>query len=74
MTFFSPHDLLLLSSLDWYRLGTNSAEHVGSNKSLSTPISHTATSDEAPSSPSDVLTLEQIRDIVAPTRGFFEGL
>ncbi|KAF8481624.1 hypothetical protein DFH94DRAFT_825446 [Russula ochroleuca] len=28
MTFFSPHDLLLLSSLDWYRLGTNSAEHL----------------------------------------------
>jgi len=27
-------------------------------------------SDEAPSSPSDVLSLEQIRDIVATTQGF----
>jgi hypothetical protein len=72
MTFFSSHGSQLLSSLNWYHLSTNSAEHVGSNTSLSTPINHAATSDSAhSSSPSDVLSLEQIRDIVAPTRGFF---
>jgi hypothetical protein len=57
MTFLSPHGPLLLSSSEW----TISANHA-----LSSP-----TSDEASSSPSDVLSLEQIRDIVAPTRGFF---
>jgi hypothetical protein len=33
--------------------------------------SSSPTSGGAPSSPSDVITLEQIRDIVATTRGFF---
>ena len=57
MTFLSPHGPLLLSSSKW-----------------SLPTSHASsspTSDEAPSSPSDVLSLEQIRDSVAPTGGFF---
>jgi hypothetical protein len=57
MTFLSPHGLLLLSSSKW---------SIPTNHASSSP-----TSDEAPSSPSDVLSLEQIRDIVAPTRGFF---
>jgi hypothetical protein len=57
MTFLSPHGPLLLSSSEWT---------ISANQALSSP-----TSDEAPSSPSDVLSLEQIRDIVAPTRGFF---
>ncbi|KAI0003694.1 hypothetical protein BJV74DRAFT_876058 [Russula compacta] len=44
--------------------------------SPSTPSTPTAPAEATPSSPSappvsDVLTLEQIRDIVAPTRGFF---
>jgi hypothetical protein len=52
--FLSPHGLLLRSS-KW----SIPANHVSS-----------PTSDEAPSSLSDVLSLEQIRDIVAPTRGF----
>jgi len=72
-TFVSPHSPPLLSSLDWYGVYTNSTERVGPNKSLSTTTNHSSspTSEEAPSSPSDVLSLEQIRDIVAPTRGFF---
>jgi hypothetical protein len=57
MTFLSPHGLLLLSSSKW---------SITTNHAASLP-----TSDEAPFSPSDVLSLEQIRDIVAPTRGFF---
>jgi hypothetical protein len=39
---------------------------IPANHSLSSP-----TSDEAPSSLPDVLSVEQTRDIVAPTRGFF---
>jgi hypothetical protein len=57
MTFLSPHGPLLLNSSEWT---------IFTNRALSSP-----TSDEAPSSPSDVLSLEQIRDIVTPTRGFF---
>jgi hypothetical protein len=54
MMFLSPHGLLLRSS-KW---------SIPANPVFS------LTSDEAPSSLSDVLSLEQIRDIVAPTRGF----
>jgi hypothetical protein len=57
MAFLSPHGPVSLSSSKW-----------------SIPMDHASsspTSDEAPSSPSDVLSLEQIRDIVATTRGFF---
>ena len=59
MTFVSPPGRPLLD--------TNSTAHV------STPTNHDSSSpasDGAPSSPSDILSLEQIRDIVAPTRGF----
>jgi hypothetical protein len=57
MTFLSPHAPLLLSS-----------------SKRPTPTNHASsshTSDEAPSLRSDVLSLEQVRDIVATTRGFF---
>jgi hypothetical protein len=67
MTLVSPPGLLLLHSLDWHRSGTNSTGH------MSTPTNHDPSlpaSDGAPSSTSDILSLEQIRDIVAPTRGF----
>jgi hypothetical protein len=67
ITSVSPHGLLLLHSLDWHGLDTNSTGHV------STPTNHDSSSpvsDGAPSSPSDILSLEQIRDIVAHTRGF----
>jgi hypothetical protein len=57
MTFLSPHGLLLLSSSKW---------SIPTNHDSSSP-----TSDETPSSLSDVLSLDQIRDIVATTRGFF---
>ena len=57
MTFFSPHPgpLFFISS-EW----TIPANHAFSSPS----------SDETSPSPSDVLSLKQIRDIVAPTRGF----
>ena len=63
----SPHGPLLLSSSESYGLF-----QLGSNKS--TPTNHTPSShasDEAPPSLSDVLSLDQVRDIVATTRGFF---
>lgn len=87
MAVLSPHDPLLLSSLEshgLFQLDTNTTQHLSSNKS--TPTNHASsspTSNEAPSSSptsnkapsslsnSDDLSLEQIRDIVAPTRGFF---
>jgi hypothetical protein len=58
-TFLSQHSPSLLSSLKW---------SLTANHAVPSP-----TSDEALSSPSDsdVLSLEQIRDIVVPTRGFF---
>jgi hypothetical protein len=60
MTFLSPYgDLLCLSTSKWSIVSIPS-----NNASSPTP-------DDAPSSPSDVLSLEHIRDIVAPTRGFF---
>jgi hypothetical protein len=57
MTFLSPHGPLLLGSSKWF---------IPKNHASSSP-----TFDKAPSSPPDVLSLEHIRDIVAPTRGFF---
>ena len=67
MTFVSQTGPLLLHSLDWHSLGTNSTGHASTttNHDPSSPAS-----DGEPSSPSDILPLEQIRDIVAPTRGF----
>jgi hypothetical protein len=56
-TFFSPQGLLLPNTSNW----SIPTMHVSSESS---PAS-------APSSPSGVLSLEQIRDIVTPTRGFF---
>ncbi len=75
MAFLSPHGPLLLSSSESYglfQLDTSSTQHLNSNKP--TPTNHASsspTSEEVPSSLSDVLSLEQIRDIVATTRGFF---
>ena len=53
--FLSPHGPLLLRS----------SETISTNHAFSSP-----TSDKATSWLSDALSLEQIRDIVAPTRGF----
>ena len=77
MTFLSPHGPLLLTPSDWYgppQLHPKSTVHVDPSEHLLTAIKH---ADEvpplSPSPPpvSDVPTLEEIRDIVAPTRGFF---
>ena len=57
MTFSLPHGPLLLSNSKW---------SAPTNHASSSP-----TSDEAPSLLPNILSLEQIRDIVAPTRGFF---
>jgi hypothetical protein len=56
MTFLSPHRSLLLNSLEW---------SIPENYAFSSHMSA-----EAPSSPSDTRSLEQIRDVVATTRGF----
>jgi len=79
-TFLSPHDSLWRRPADWY--GLPQSESLASDPknnptpsptSLHTPDPPTPTETSSPwtSSSSDVLTLEQIRDIVAPTRGFF---
>jgi hypothetical protein len=71
-TFSSPH-----GSLVWHRPPDwhGSSQNETSVSSSSSPTTTTETSHPSPSpSPSpisDVLTVEQIRDIVAPTRGFF---
>jgi len=72
MAFLSPHGPLLFSSSEpygFFKLGTSSTQHLSSDKS--TPTNHASSLYEAPSLPSDVLPLEQIKDIVATTRGFF---
>ena len=73
--FLSPHAPLLLSSSESYelfQLDTSSTQHLNSNKS--TPTNHASSSPTVwgnTSSLSDVLSIEQIRDIAATTRGFF---
>jgi hypothetical protein len=80
MTFLTPS---FLRSSDWYGLSQvhpHSPEPVYADVSLSTsskPVFPTPTSTEepprlpSPSLAADELTLEQIRDIVTPTRGFY---
>jgi hypothetical protein len=75
MAFLSPRGPLLPSSSEshgLFQLDTSSTtQNLGSSKP--TPTNHAPsphTSDGTPSSPSDFLSLEQIRDIVATTRGF----
>ena len=63
----SPHSPSLLS-LESYELSQLGPDKTPTNQDSSS-YSHTA--DEAPSSPFDVLSLEQVREIVTPTRGFF---
>jgi hypothetical protein len=54
----TPHDSRLITPSDWYRLSRARPSH---------PRVHA----DPPAFPSAELTLEQIRNIVAPTRGFF---
>jgi hypothetical protein len=79
-TFLSPHGLLPVwhRPLDWHGFSQNETsvpdlEHAFPSGSLPGPTTTTETSHPLPSpSPiSNVLTVEQIRDIVAPTRGFY---
>ena len=78
-TFLSPHGPLpgWHRPPKWHGLSQNGSsvqdlEHASPSSSLSEPTT-TVTSypPPEPSQISDVLTVEQIRDIVAPTRGFF---
>ncbi|KAH8991851.1 hypothetical protein EDB86DRAFT_2806423 [Lactarius hatsudake] len=67
VAFFPPYDPSWRFP-DWHlpsRFGPDSLELAGPNGPLHAP------SPSPPSPVSDALTLEQIRDIVAPTRGFF---
>ncbi|KAH9954442.1 hypothetical protein BC827DRAFT_1143894 [Russula dissimulans] len=73
-TFVSPHESLLHRSTNWY--GLPQRESISSTPKYESPtLPHLPNTTEAShpwtSSLSDVLTVEQIRDIVAPTRGFF---
>jgi hypothetical protein len=72
-TVLSPRGSLWLRPPDWHGLSQNESlvpdlENTSPSASLSTPIPV----ETSPSPPpiSDILTVEQIRDIVAPTRGF----
>lgn len=75
MAILSPQGPPLLSSSESYgffQLDASSTQYLGSN--ISAPENHTSfspTSNEPSSSLSGDLSLEQIRDIVATTRGFF---
>ena len=72
MAILSPHGPLLLSSSESYGLDASSTQYPCSNVSASeNHTSSSPTSDEPPSPLSDGFSLEQIRDIVATTRGFF---
>jgi hypothetical protein len=79
-TFLSPHGALAVwrRPPDWHGFSLNETsisdlDHASPSNSSSEPTTTAETSHPSPSpSPiSDVLTVEQIRDIVAPTRGFF---
>lgn len=65
--FLSHHSPLLIGSSESYGLF-----QLGSNNSTPTNYASSShASDEAPPSLSDTLSLEQVRAIVATTRGFF---
>jgi hypothetical protein len=79
-TFLSPHGALAVwhRPPDWHGFSQNETsvsdlDHASPSNSSSEPTKTAETSHPSPSpSPiSDVLNVEQIRDIVAPTRGFF---
>jgi hypothetical protein len=83
MTLLTPQDSLLTTPLDWYgfsKTDPNYPQRMQAEPPSFTPTTHSLPSptsaDIPPELPSpfpahDELTLEQIRDIVAPTRGFF---
>ncbi|KAH9952603.1 hypothetical protein BC827DRAFT_1274389 [Russula dissimulans] len=81
-TFLSPHDSLWRRPTDWY--GLPQRESLASNPKYHHSPSPSPTLPHTPDPPvptettsswtpwsSDALTLEQLRDVVAPTRGFF---
>jgi hypothetical protein len=76
-TFLSPHGPLPVwhRPPDWHGFSQNETsvldlEHASPSSSPTT-TTETPHPSPSPSPISDVLTVEQIRDIVAPTRGFF---
>ncbi|KAI9512605.1 hypothetical protein F5148DRAFT_1373098 [Russula earlei] len=79
-TFLSPDGSLWRRPSDWRLPQHESVVSISSSLNhptpstplhAPTPIIPTEASPSSPSPPSDLLTLEQIRDTVAPTRGFF---
>jgi hypothetical protein len=75
-TFLSPRGLLLRKPQDWH--GLSQHEFLNPDLEYTSPLSTPTTPAEIPLPPppppppiSNVLTVEQIRDIVASTRGFF---
>jgi len=77
MTLFTPHVPLLLRPSAWNSISwrPNSPEHDGylfSSTNIPSPLSSLVPPlSPSPFLASDELTLEQIRDVVAPTRGFY---
>jgi hypothetical protein len=84
MTLLTPQGSLLTTPLDWYSLckaDPNYPESMQTEPSSFTHITHPLPSPTSADIPQtelpppfpalDELTLEQIRDIVAPTRGFY---
>ena len=75
--FLSPQSSLGHGSQDWYSLLQDESllldlENRLPSTTLPTPTTlETSPPSPSPSPTSDVLTVEQIRDLVAPTRGFF---
>ena len=76
-TFLLPQGSLWNRPQDWYGLLQNKSllldlENTLPSTTLPTPTTlETSSPSPSPSPTSDVLTVEQIRDLVAPTRGFF---
>jgi hypothetical protein len=73
MTLLSPHGALPVwhRPPDWHGFSQNETSVPSNSSSEPTTTAETSHPSPSPSPISDVLTVEQIRDIVAPTRGFF---
>jgi hypothetical protein len=73
MTLLTPQGTLLTTPLDWYGLSKADPNYPESMQTEPSSFTHTTpqTGLPPPFPALDELTLEQIRDIVAPTRGFY---
>ena len=71
-TFVIPQDFLWTRPQDWHGFSQDESLVLDlENSPPSTTVPEISPPSPSPSPISDVLTVEQIRDVVAPTRGFF---